>query len=105
MNNNKICNPKTEVPTGTKLNDKDYLNSVLSMLKDMEKNYTMALTEASNENLFSKYENMFNDIKNLQRDVYELAFRKGWYTLEKAENTKISEKYNTLNQEFTDLSV
>lgn len=105
MNNNKICNPKTEVPTGTKLNDKDYLNSVLSMLKDMEKNYTMVLTEASNENLFSKYENMFNDIKNLQRDVYELAFRKGWYTLEKAENTKISEKYNTLNQEFTDLSV
>ena len=105
MNNNKICNPKTEVPTGTKLNDKDYLNSVLSILKDMEKNYTMVLTEASNENLFSKYENMFNDIKNLQRDVYELAFRKGWYTLEKAENTKIYEKYNTLNQEFTDLSV
>lgn len=105
MNNNKICNPKTEVPTGTKLNDKDYLNSVLSMLKEMEKNYTIALTEASNEILFSKYENMFNDIKNLERDVYELAFRKGWYTLEKAENTKITEKYNNLNQEFTDLSV
>ena len=104
MNNNKICNPKTEVPTGTGLNDKDYLNSVLSLLKDMEKNYVMVLTEASNEYLFGKYENMFNDIKNLQRDVYELAFKNGWYTLEKAEDTKITEKYNMLNQEFTDLS-
>ena len=104
MNNNKICNPKTEVPSGTILNDKDYLNSVLSLLKDMEKNYATVLTEASNEYLFGKYENMFNDIKNLQRDVYELAFKNGWYSLEKAEDTKITEKYNMLNQEFTDLS-
>lgn len=105
MNNNKISNPKTEVPTGTKQNDKDYLNSALSLLKDMEKNYALVLTEASNENLFGKYENMFNDIKNLQREVYELAFRKGWYSLEKAEDTKITEKFNTLNQEFNDLSI
>jgi len=103
--NNKICNPKTEVPTGTTLNDKDYLNSVLSFLKEMEKNYAITLTEASNEHLYGKYENMFNDIKNLQREVFELAFKKGWYVLEKAEDTKISEKYNTLNQEFTNLSV
>lgn len=104
MNNNKICNPKTEVPSGIKENDKDYLNSSLSLLKDMEKNYVVALIEASDENLFSKYENMFNNIKNLQREVYELAFKKGWYTLEKAEDNKIKEKYNTLNKEFNDLS-
>lgn len=103
--NNKICNPNTEVPNGTKLNDKDYLNSTLSLLKDMEKNYVMVLTEVSNEYLFSKYNNMFDNIKNLQRDVYELMFKKGWYILEKAEENKITEKYNTLNQEFTNLSV
>jgi len=102
--NNKISNPKAEVPTGIKENDKDYLNSCLSLLKDMEKNYTVALIETSNENLFSKYEEMFNSIKLLQRDVYELAFKKGWYTLEKAEENKITEKYNNLNQEFSDLS-
>ena len=102
--NNKICNPKTEVPSGTNLNDKDYLNSVLSSLKDMEKNYTVVLTEASCEYLFNEYESMFNEIKSLQREVFELAFKNGWYVLEKAEDTKITEKYNTLNQEFTDLS-
>lgn len=104
MNNNKVCNPKTEVPTGTKLNDKDYLNSALSCLKEMEKNYVVALTEASNETLFGKYNEMFNEIKCLQREVFELAFKKGWYTLEKAETKKINEKYNNLNQELSDLS-
>lgn len=104
MNNNKICNPKTEVPSGTSLNDKDYLNSALSLLKDMEKNYVALLTEASNEYLFDKYANMFDGIKNLQREVFELAFKKGWYVLEKAEDTKVTEKYNTLNQEFSGLS-
>lgn len=103
--NNKISNPKTEVSNGTNLNDKDYLNSILSTLKDMEKNYTLVLTEVSNEYLFSKYENMFNEIKNFQREVYELSFKKGWYTLEKAEEVKITEKYNTLNEEFNNLSI
>ena len=31
MNNNQICNPKVEVPTGLNLNDKDYINSLLSI--------------------------------------------------------------------------
>ena len=29
--NNKITNPKTEVPKGMALNDKDYLNMTLSL--------------------------------------------------------------------------
>lgn len=102
--NNKIFNPKTEVSKGKTLNDKDYLNSALSLLKNMEKNYTMSLIEASNENLFSKYEEMFNSIKELQREVFEFSFRKGWYELEKVPVNKINEKYNTLNTEFNDLN-
>ncbi|MBQ8193005.1 MAG: spore coat protein [Bacilli bacterium] len=103
--NNKISNPKVEVPTGIELNDKDYLSHVLASLKAMEKNYVVALTEASNESLFGKYEEMFNSIKALQREVYELMFRKGWYELEKAEENKITQKYNTLNQEYIDLNI
>ena len=54
-NSNKICNPKTSVPTGKSLNDKDYLNCLLSTLKEMVKNYSVALTEASNKNLYNNY--------------------------------------------------
>ena len=58
MNNNQISNPKVEVPTGKTLNDKDYLNCLLSSLKEMTKNYAIALTEASNEALYNEYLNM-----------------------------------------------
>ena len=102
--NNSISNSKTEVPKGTSLNDKDYMNSLLGTLKEMVKNYAVALTEASNENLYNEFKTMFDEYSNLQREVYETMFRKGWYTLEKAEQQKLDSKYQTLNQEFMDLN-
>lgn len=101
---NSISNPKTEVPKGTKINDKDYMNSLLGTLKEMVKNYAVTLTEASNENLYNEFKTMFDEYSNLQREVYETMFRKGWYSLEKAEQQKLNNKYQTLNQEFMDLN-
>ena len=102
-NSNMISNSKTQVPTGKTLNDKDYANCLLSSLKEIVKNYSVALTEASNENLYNNYKEMFDSCSKLQREVYELMFRKGWYTLEKAENQKISNKIQMLKQEINDL--
>lgn len=104
MNNNQISNPKTEVPKGKSINDKDYMNSLLSCLKEMVKNYATVLTEVSNETLYNQYKAMFDEYSSLQREVYELMFRKGWYTLEKVEQQKLDNKYQTLNQEFMDLN-
>ena len=105
MNNqNKISNPKMEVAKGMKLNDKDYITCLLLTLKCMEKNYVIALTEASNESLYQKYYQSFEKLSNFQRKVYEVMFQKGWYSLEKAPNNKISEKVTMLNQELTDLN-
>lgn len=101
--NNTISNTKTEVPTGMELNDKDYITSLLSDLKDLEKNYTVALTEASNEVLYDRIYSMFKKISKLQREVYETMFRNGWYQLEKAEETKITEKLDMLTTEYNDL--
>ena len=44
MNNNQISNPKVEVPTGMALNDKDYISSLLSTLKQLVKDYAVILT-------------------------------------------------------------
>ena len=103
-NSNMINNPKTEVPTGKSLNDKDYLNCLLSSLKEIVKNYSVTLTEVSNENLYNNYKEMFDGYSKLQREVYELMFRKGWYSLEKANNQKISNKASMLSQEINDLN-
>lgn len=101
--NNKISNTKVEVPKGIELNDKDYLNCLLSHLKEMSKNYVIALTEASNENLYEKYYQVFDNLINLQRKTYELMFKNGWYSLEEAEDAKIIEKLSTLTTEYNDL--
>ena len=103
--NNKISNPKTEVPTGIKMNDKDYLNCLLTCLKDMTKNYTIAMTEASNESLYKSYNSTFQELIKLQRKAFELAFKKGWYSLEKAETNKIDEKLNMVSKEYQDLNI
>ena len=103
--NNKICNMKVEVPKGMSLNDKDYINSLLSTLKEMERNYVIAMSEASNEKLFQTHKATFLKIVDLQREVYEMMFRNGWYQLEKAEETKVSQKCQTLNQEYNELEM
>ena len=104
MNNNQICNPKVETPKGMTLNDKDYISSLLSTLKQLVKNYAVSLTEASNETLYNEYKEMFDTYSSLQREAYEIMFRKGWYVIERSDTNKISNKYQTLNQEFIDLN-
>lgn len=105
MNNNQVSNPKVEVPTGISMNDQDYITSLLTCLKDMAKNYVIAMTEASCENLYEKHKQAFERISQLQRDVYETMFRFGWYSLETAESQKISSKYQMLNQKYQDLNI
>lgn len=102
--NNEICNPEIEVAKGVNYNEKDYLNCLLTTLKEMSKNYTISMTEASCENLYNKYFATFQRISELQREVYELMFQFGWYKLEKAEQNKVNSKLNTLKQQLIDLN-
>ena len=102
--NNQIANTKVEVPKGIVLNEKDYMTCLLSTLKEMSKGYVVAMTEASNESLYEIYFNAFTTISSLQREVFGIMFRKGWYVLEKSDINKINTKYQTLSQEYSDLN-
>lgn len=99
----KISNPKVEVPTGIKLNEKDYCTCLLSTLKEMSKNYSLAMTEASNEHLYQIYRDIFLDLSDLQRKVYNLMFQNGWYQLENVTQTKLDEKSKMLDKEYQSL--
>ena len=105
MSNAKISNTKVEVPTGISLNDKDYITCLITTLKDMEKNYVIAMSEASNEALYQVFEKAFLKLADMQRKVYELMFQNGWYSLEKVNQQKISDKLNTLSSEYDDLEL
>lgn len=100
---NKISNPKVEVSNDKNMNEKDYLNLCLSYLKDLEKNLTICLTEASNEKLYKTIYDIFENINKLQRKIYNLIFKYGWYELEKLNKTQINNQYNKLLKEFETL--
>ena len=100
----KIENQKMEVPSGISMNDEDMLNALLEIEKNMSVNLTIALNEASNETLYERLFDSFETIKDLQRDLFEIAFRYGWYSLEEAEDNKITEEYQKLNQKFNNLN-
>lgn len=101
----KIQNTKVEVPVGMELNEKDYSTCLLTSLKELEKNYALAMTEASNEWLYQLHRDVFLDIADMQRTVYEAMFLNGWYTLESVSQTKLDEAYNTIETDYQDLEI
>ena len=88
MNNQSISNPKVEVEKGLRMNKKDILMTMLAKEKSMAKDYTTAITEASNKYLYEKYKVMFEKIISLQRKIYETMFKYGWYCLERSNNKR-----------------
>lgn len=102
--NNKVENPKTEVPETIALNDRDYLNAILEELKNMSTNLSIALNECSNDQMYKCVFTMFKESKDMAREVYNLMFKNGWYSLEKAEQQKITSKQNDCVQKMNQLS-
>jgi spore coat protein CotF len=94
MNNNEVKNEQAMVPETKEMNDRDRLMDTLETLKNMTNNYSIFLNEASNEGLYNEGFRMFKDLQEIQRELFELLFKKGWYTLEKADENKINKKYN-----------
>ena len=98
----KISNPQVEVPKNDKMNDKDLLNTLLEIEKNMSNNLSIALNEASCDKLFNFEFLLFTETKGMARDLYNMMFDCGWYSLEEAEKNKISEDSremeNNLNQ-------
>lgn len=102
--NQKIENPKVEVPEGIEMNDRDYLNVLLEMEKDISNNISIALNEASNDSLYEQFFNMLQASKNMSRELYNLMFKMGWYSLEASEVQKIQTKYNELTNKNNQLN-
>ena len=99
----KINNPVTKVNNGIDLNDKDYSNLLLTTLKELEKGLCVCMTEASNDFLYNKYVDMFNEVTDLQREVFDFAFYNGWYSLESVSDTKRDEKLKMLTDQYIKL--
>lgn len=101
---NKVCCEETKVAETKEMNERDYLIDILSSEKDITKNMCTALTEASNMKLHAELLEIFDVVEEIQAETYELAWNYGWYALEEAEKTKISQKEKELQKKLNELS-
>jgi len=93
QNQQKIKNPKTQVPNTPQMNERDFLNDLLTTEKYMTTAYTQALHEASHQGLYNDLLSIFTETQNCQRDLYDLMFKKGWYSIEAADQQKLQQSY------------
>lgn len=103
MNNNELCNPKVEVPSTLNMNDCDFLNVLLECEKNMSTNLNIALNEASNNELYNEIYDMYDIIREAQRNLYETSFCYGWYKLVEADNNNITKKLNEFSSKIAEL--
>lgn len=98
-----LKNTKTSVKKGKELNDEDMLNDVLISMKHLVSSYGIALNEASNKNVYKLFLNVLTNSSKVQAELFDIAFKKGWYTLEIADETKIENAYNKFNKCLKDI--
>ncbi|MDN4072480.1 spore coat protein [Fictibacillus terranigra] len=90
-NQNKIQNPESPVPKTPQMNDRDFLNDILSYEKYMTASYSTAMNEASHDALYQEIHSIFDETKNMQRELYSLMFQKGWYSLTPEQPQKLQQ--------------
>ncbi|WP_163536907.1 spore coat protein [Gracilibacillus sp. YIM 98692] len=96
--NQKVQNPETQLPKSKSMNDRDFLNDMLSTQKYLSQAYSTALNEASNQTLYQDILHIFEDTQNCQRELYNLMFKNGWYTLEQADPQSCQQSYQQFQQ-------
>ncbi|MRH44691.1 spore coat protein [Aquibacillus halophilus] len=95
--NQKVQNPETQVPKTPQMNDKDFVNDILTTEKYMTDSYSTALNEASNQAIYQDLSTIFQETQDCQRNLYNLMFKNGWYSVEAADQQKVQQAY----QQFT----
>ena len=88
---------------GLMLTDKNKLEIILELEKNLSNNYSIAMNEASNNDLYESYFDMFTSIKDMTRDIFDLMSYLGWYNLEYVDQNKINKKIDYLTSQFDSL--
>lgn len=93
QNQQKIQNPETQIQKTPQMNERDFINDMLTTEKYMTEAYTTALHEFSHDALFQDVLSIYNETANAHRSLYNMMFKKGWYAVEAAEPQKLQQSY------------
>lgn len=96
----QIAMPKSEQEPkqkGPEMNDRDYLNDILSTEKYLSNGFNTGLSEMQNPKLHQDVQNILNSVHQSQAQLFDLMFQKGWYKMEAAEQQQVSQAYTQFN--------
>lgn len=85
------------------LTEEDILNDVMLCEKNISNCYSIAINEMSNTKLYKKIMKLFEETKDIARDIFNLMYQNGWYTLESEDESKIETSYNNYNKKYDEL--
>lgn len=69
QNQQKIKNPETQVPKTPQMNERDFINDLLTTEKYMTTSYSMALHEASHQGLYQDMMHLYRNTKLPKRPI------------------------------------
>ena len=72
------------------LTEEEMLNDTLASCKSLMSLLNIYATEASNEEIEDVIEDIYLQMKDNQRNLYKVMYKKGWYKLEKEDSKKIN---------------
>jgi spore coat protein CotF len=88
-NPNSIKNPKTQIQKTPLMNDRDFANDALTTEKYMTSSYSIAMNEASHQDLYQTLATIHQETQDCQRNLYNIMFKNGWYGIEQESSQKI----------------
>ena len=91
--NPTIKNPPTQVKKGTEFNDRDRLNDMLATEKWLTDGFNVFVRETSHQTLFNDILHILNETHHAARDVFNLMFEKGWYSLHPEQPSQVSKEH------------
>lgn len=93
-NPNQIKNPQTgQLPQvkGAEMNERDFINDILATEKYLTDNFNVFCREASNQALHQKVAAILNETHQTSRELFNLMFKKGWYSLTAADQQELQQ--------------
>lgn len=81
------------------MNDQERITDMILTEKKMSTNYNTFASECVNDQLRDEYLRILNQSHMTQTALFKAAQSKGWYTVDAAPQSKISEAYNKFSSQ------
>ncbi len=81
------------------MNDQERVTDMILSEKKMSTNYNTFASECVDDKLRGEYLSILNKSHQTQTALFKAAQAKGWYTVEQAPVSKVTEAYNKFNAE------